>query len=450
MTDRTDTVQLLDLAEWLVSFARSKGAEEVEVSILSGTEFSVDVRNGEIESLVEAGSRQVGFRLRKDQRTVSSSSSDLTQDTLKHLVLNGLERAGLSSQDPFAGLPKTVEAPLDPDALLLYDPVVAETKPEEKIRLALETEKIAQKDKRITNSHGAGFETRNILSVLANSNGFMHQYRETFCSQGIGLQAGETDHVVEGSWGCTKRFLRDMEPPEEIAQKAVDRTVRLLHPRKVNTQNVPVIFEPSMTSWLMGFLFSCISGTAVYQKTSFLAGKLGEHIGNGLITVLDDGTMPNKLGTAPFDSEGGRTRKTVAVEKGILKNYLCNTYAARKLKLQSTGNASGGGVGPTNFFLQKGTSSLEEMTASLDKGLILTRTIGHGLNPVNGDISRGAFGLWVEKGEIVYPVSEITISGNLGTILNSIEMIGRDLDFRSAVCGPSIKVAELTVAGELH
>jgi PmbA protein len=191
----------------------------------------------------------------------------------------------------------------------------------------------------------------------------------------------------------------------------------------------------------------CISGTAIYQKTSFLADRLGEKVAGTEIFVSDDGLMPGMLGSAPFDSEGVPSQKTKIIERGILKNYLCNTYSAKKLNIRSTGNADGNGIGPHNFYLHKGPDSPETIISTLDKGLILIRTLGHGLNPINGDMSRGAFGLWVEKGEIVYPVSEITISGNLGQILNSIEMIGNDLEFRGPIAGPTIKISELTLAG---
>jgi PmbA protein len=243
--------------------------------------------------------------------------------------------------------------------------------------------------------------------------------------------------------------LEGLEPPRSIARKAVERTVRQLNPHKIKTQNAPVFFEPRMTAWLMGFLFTCVSGISIYQKTSFLVDRLGEKIGSDALTVLDHGLLPGRLGSSPFDSEGIPCQKTTVIDKGVLKNYICNTYAAKKLKTQSTGNADGKGIGPGNFFLQQGTSSAEDIISSLDRGLILTRVIGHGLNPVNGDISRGAFGLWVEKGEIIYPVSEITISGNLSHILKGIEVVGNDLEFRTPVCGPSVLVPQMTVAGEL-
>jgi PmbA protein len=197
----------------------------------------------------------------------------------------------------------------------------------------------------------------------------------------------------------------------------------------------------------LGFLFSCVSGTAVYRKSTFLAAKRGRRIGNGLVTVVDDGLLPGELGTRPFDSDGIPSQRTVVVESGILKNFLCNAYAARKLRLKSTGNADGSGVGPNNFYLLPGRSDPADIIKSTKKGLVLIRTLGHGLNPVTGDISRGAFGLWVEDGEIAYPVSEITISGNLGRVLESVEQVGSDLEFLSPVAGPTVKVAEMTIAG---
>jgi PmbA protein len=440
--------ELTALAENLVAFARSQGADEIEVSIMDGLEFSVDVRMCKVESLVEAGSRYLGFRVIKDSKTAHATSSDLNSETLKQLVKNSIRRAKLANPDQFAGLPVLEPRAIDTQALNIFDPEILDLETERKIALALETERIALDDKRITNSHGASFETKEINSVIANSQGFSHEYKETVCSLSVGVQAGETDNKVEDYWFSAKRHFRSLDQPETVAKKAVERTVRQLNPKKIKTQAVPVIFEPTMTSWLLGFLFGCISGMAAYQKLSFLSDKLGKKIGNENITVYDDGQLPGKLGTRPYDSEGVPTGRHCVIEKGTLKNFLCNTYSGKKLDLPSTGNADGAGVGPNNFFLQPGEKSPEDIIQNTEKGLILIRTIGHGLNPVTGDISRGAFGLWVENGEIAYPVSEITIAGNLGTILNQIEELGNDLEFRSTICGPTIKIQELTVAGK--
>jgi PmbA protein len=448
MTGKGKFQGLKNLAESMVRFACAQGAEEIQVTIVEALEFNVDVRMGKVENLIEAGARYCGFKIIAGNKTAYATSSDLSKETLHGLVKNAIRRAKLANPDEFSGLPPSKKYSFDKSSIDIYDPEISELETEKKIDMALETERIALSDSRITNSHGANFETKEMTTILANSSGFLDEYAETYCGLGVGIQAGETDTKVEGFWSSARRHFRDLETPEKIAKKAVERTVRLLNPRKIKTQVVPVIFEPTMTSWLLGFLFACVSGTSVYQKMSFLSDKLGEKIAGENISVSDDGLMPGKLGTRPYDSEGVPSQETIVVEKGLLKSYLCDTYSGKKLDLASTGNADGAGVGPNNFYLHPGNVQPENIIQKTEKGLLLTRTIGHGLNPVTGDISRGAFGLWIENGEIAYPVAEITVAGNLGKILRQIEEVGNDLEFRNAICGPTIKVQELTVAGE--
>jgi len=438
---------LQDLAEGLVAYGKRCGADEIEVGIGDGDEFAVDVRMGEIENLVEAGSRGVGIRVIKDKKTAYATSSDMSEDTLHRLIRNAVRRAELVNADPYAGLPEPATTRIDPAGLALYDPILPTLEAKAKTGLAFETERIALADPRITNSYGASCVTSEVMSVLANSHGFAGSFEKTYISLSVGLQAGETDDRVEDFWFSSETHLADLETPEKIASTAVARTVRQLKPRKVKTQRAPVIFEPLMTSGLLGFLFSCASGTAIYQKASFLVDKLGERVGNDKVTVIDDGLLPRKIGSSPFDSEGVPVGRTRVVENGILKHYLCNTYAARKLGLATTGNADGAGVSPNNFYLEPGPHTAEDIVRSCRKGLLLVRTLGHGLNPITGDISRGAFGLWIENGEVAYPVSEITIAGNLGTILENVDMVGNDLEFRGSICGPTLKVAEMMIAG---
>ncbi len=448
MSRPADTDRDLVLAERLVGFGRSCGADEIEVGIGESEEFSVEVRQGQIESLVEAGSRYAGVRVIKDKRTAFASSSDLSIEALERLIRGAVKRAELSQPDPFSGLPHLSIERVDPALLDIFDPEVGSLEARAKIHLARETERIALSDKRITNSHGAGFSTHVARTVLAASNGFSGTYAKTFCGLGVGLQAGDTDDMVEDDWHSSQIHFRDLETPETIARTAIERTVRQLHPRRIPTRRIPVVFEPPMTASLLGFLFGCVSGSAVYQRTTFLADKLGQRIGRPGLTIVDDGLMPRRIGTGPFDSEGVPAQRTVVVDDGILKSFLCNAYASRKLGLPMTGNADGGGVGPNNFYLEPGPHSAADILRSCDGALLLIRTLGHGLNQVTGDISRGAFGLWIENGEIAYPVSGITIAGNLGEILNGIEMIGSDLEFRSSISGPTIKVAEMMVSGD--
>jgi len=439
-----NTEHLLHLAEELVAFARKNGATQAEVLVREGTEFSVDLREGEIEKLTEAGAKGLSLRVFVEGKMARATSSDLSKETLHHLVTNAVERAKLSSADPLAGLPEKESLSVDVAALKIFDPALLEMTPEKKIAAARETEAICLADKRVKKSFGSGFQTNLATLYLASSNGFSGSYTRTNCSSSVYLQAGEGTNLFDEGWGDESHSLAGLETPEEIARTAITRVTRLIGGKKVNTQNVPVIFEPPMTSSLLSFFFNCVNGNSVYLKQSFLAGKVGTKVGNELVTIIDDGLIPGGIGTRPFDSEGVPVRKTVVVDKGTLSSYLMDTYAGRKLGMKSTGNAAGA----NNLYLAAGTSTPEGIIKSVDRGLLLTGTIGFGLVPTTGDISRGAFGLWIEKGEIAFPVSEITISGNLGQILQGVQMVGNDLKFKDAITGPTIKVAEMTIGGK--
>lgn len=257
---------LRDLAEALVRQARKAGADEAEIAISDGREFGVDVRLGEIENLVEAAARHLSLRVIKDMKTAYASTSDLAEETVKRLIKNAVRRAELASRDEFASLPPPTGREDEAPGLRLHDPELAEVDARKKISLALETERIALEDKRITNSHGASFVSNDGTTILANSLGFLGAYEQTFCSLSVGLQAGETDQKAEDYWFSASRFFKELESPEAVGRRAVERTVRQLNPRKIKTQTVPVIFEPDMTAWLVGFLFACVSGVAVYQR----------------------------------------------------------------------------------------------------------------------------------------------------------------------------------------
>jgi PmbA protein len=435
---------LMKLAEDLVAFGRKKGATQIEVSVGEGSEFSLDVREGEVERLVEAGSKGIALRVFVDGKISRASSSDLSKDTLEKLVENSIERAKLSSQDPNAGLPENEPITVDVEKLKIWDPAIIDMQPEKKIAAAKEIEKICLGDKRVKKSYGSSFGTYIGETILVNSNGFSGSYKRTNCSSGIYLQAGEDPNLIDEGWYDSSRILADLEHPESIAKTAIHRVTRMIGSKKVETQNVPIVFEPDMSAGMIAFLFNCINGNSIYLKQSFLAGKLGEKIGADIVNVADDGLIPGAGGTKPFDAEGVPVRKTVVIENGVLKNYLTDTYAGRKLNMKSTGNASG----TNNLYLAPGKSTQEEIIKSVDKGLFLTGTIGFGLVAATGDISRGAFGIWIEKGELTYPVAEITISGNLAQLLQGIQMIGNDIKYKDSITAPTIKVAEMTVGGK--
>jgi len=436
--------QLIGLTESMVAYGRKKGADEVQVTVNEGSELSIDVRYGNIEKLVEAGSKALSVKVVKDSKVATASSSDLSEETLHNLVDNAIERAKLASPDEFAGLPEAKKITADLKYLQIYDPAIPEMAVEKKIEFARKTESICRADKRVNKSYGASFNSFEGTFYLANSNGMSVAYPRTSCSCSIYLQAGEGDNLFDDGWGDGVRNLKDLMTPEAIAQKAVHRVTRLIGARKIETQNVPVILEPPMTSSLLSFLRECLSGRNIYLKQSFLTDKVGEQVAGKNITIVDDGLLPRGIGTRPFDSEGVPSQKTTLIDKGVLKNYLLDTYASKKLGMSSTGHA--GGI--TNFYMQAGEKSQKEIIKSVDKGLLLVDTIGQGTVPTTGDISRGAFGLWIENGELAYPVAEITISGNLGDILNQIEMVGNDLEHRDNIEGPTIKIAEMTIGGK--
>lgn len=437
-------IKLLKLAEELVTYGRKKGADQVEISINEGSGFSVDVLEGKIEKLVEAGSKALHVKVIKEQRVASASSSDFTKDTLHHLIDNAIKRAQVSSPDEFSALPEKEKTDVDIEKLNIFDPAILELSPENKIKTAKKIESICLADKRVKKSYGASFSTGVGTTSLANSNGFSECYKKTSCSSGVYLQSGEGDNLFDEGKYSSARNLKDLMAPEIIAEKAIHRVTRLISARKIETQKIPVVFEPGMTAGLLSFLFNCVNGNSIYMKQSFLCDKLGQKIGNDLITVIDDGLIPGALGTRPFDGEGVPTGKTTVIKKGILENYLLNTYAARKLKMKSTGNGSGA----NNLYLTAGKHTPQEIIKSVKKGLLLTGTMGQGLIPSTGDISRGAFGMMIENGKITYPVAEITVSGNLGEILKNVQMVGNDLKFDRSITGPTIKVSELTIGGK--
>jgi PmbA protein len=435
--------ELMDLSQQIVDYARKKGVKEAQVITSDSKNFSVEVLEGEIEELKQAGSTSMSIQVIIDNKTASCSSSDLTKDTLFKLVDGAIARCKLSSEDPFNGLAKLMPIKADIKSLNLFDPEVMNIPPEKKVALAKEIEKIALSAKGIRQSNGSSFGTYNGKYMIVNSNGFSASYDTTSCSLGVWLQAGEGDHFFEDGWSDSNRFFAKLDDPDKIAKIAVDRVTRLVGAKKVKTQKVPVILEPNMTSRVLGFLAQCVSGRSIYMKQSFLADMYGQKIAGDNINVIDNGLMPGLPGTRPFDSDAVPTQKTAVIENGILKNFLLDVYAARKLKMEPTGNASG----TTNFYLEAGQYSPEDIIKSVDNGLLLTKTIGQGTVATTGDISTGAFGLWIENGVPAYPVAEITISSNLGKMLKEVEMIGNDLTFRRSVSGPTIKVKEMTISG---
>jgi len=254
-------------------------------------------------------------------------------------------------------------------------------------------------------------------------------------------------------WYTMARSFPGLDAPELVGRTAAQRALRRLNAVKVETQKVPVVFEPRTARSLLDNIFEAVHGMSIYRHESFLAGKLGEKVAADSLTVVDDATIPGLFGTSQFDDEGVPSRRTVVIERGVLKNYLMNTYAARKLGMKTTGNASRGltgnaGIGHGNFFIEKGVQTPEQILAGIPNGFYVTELMGFGVNIVTGDYSRGAAGMWIRNGELAFAVSEVTIAGNLKDMLMGLEAIGSDLDFRGSVAAPTLKIGEMTVGGK--
>ena len=452
-------VDLRQLATDIVARALRAGASDAEVTIREGDEFSTSVRLGEVETLKESGSRGVGLRvlLQADNgyRVASTSSSDFTPEGIEHLIHGAIALARLASVDPFAGLADPGEFGQLSGDLCLYHDDVYSLPTEERIAWARRAEAAAMAvDPRLVNSDGAGFDAATGRRIFANSRGFVGKYRSSYCSIAVSPIAQDASGEMQrDSWWSQARAFRDLESPESVGQEAARRTLRLLGARRVPTQQAPIVFAPEVARGIVGAIFDAAAGDAIYRGASIFAGKLGETVAAPSVTVVDDGTIPGGFGTSPFDAEGLPSRRTVIVERGVLRSYILNTYAARKLGMKSTGNAGRGLAGNPfldsgNLFLEPGTPSADEIIRSVDRGLYVTRLMGQGVNLVTGDYSRGATGLWIENGEFAYPVQEITIAGNLKDMLRNITAIGSDLIFRSATAAPTLRIDGMTIAGE--
>ena len=446
---------LRELALDVVSRAMKAGASAAEAIIQEGNEFSTLVRLGQVETLKESGSRAIGLRVFIGQRAASTYSSDFTGEGIERLINGALSLAKVTSEDPYAGLPDHALLGTVPGDLKLYFDDVYSLAPEERIEYARRAESAALAvDARIKNSDGGSFDAGTGHKILANSLGFLGEYRRSHCSiMAAPIAQGDNGVMQRDAWYSSARTLAGLESPESIGHEAARRTLSRLGARKIASTRVPVIFDSETARSLLSEIADCVSGDAIYRHSSFLAGKLGQKIAGENITLIDDGTMPQGFGTTPFDGEGIPTRRTVIIEKGVLKSYLLNTYTAKKLGLQTTGNAARGltgnpGIKPGNFFLEKGQKPPKAIIADVKQGLYVTDLLGFGVNHVTGDYSRGASGLWIENGELTYPVEEITVAGNLKDMLNNITEIGNDLEFRGAIASPTLRIDGMMIAGE--
>lgn len=442
------------LATDLVADLKRQGADACDVIIREQTRFTTRVRLGNIEMLERSQGRGLGLRVFKNGATAVSYTTDLGDASVKGLVRESLELVKVSSPDKFNGLaPKDRIGAFD-GPLPLYDDAVVKMAPDRKIDLARETEAVGRAaGPLITNSSGATWNDTILRYTLANSDGFTGEFATTNASLSVSLVA-EKDGVMQTDfWYTTGRYLDRLLSAKAVGEEAARRTVRRLGARKVKSQVVPVVVSPELGPNLLGILFGAMSGGSIYRKSSFLIDKIGQQIASPLVTIVDDATLAEGPGCRPFDGEAVKASRVTFVENGVLERYACDSYSARRLGADVTGTTfrgyqSGPFVSPSNLFLRKGATSPKEIIGSVKNGLYVTRFLGSGFNDVTGDFSQGAAGYWIENGEITYPVTEITIAGNVLTMLKGISMVGSDLSFAlGSTATPTFLINELTVGG---
>jgi PmbA protein len=443
-----------EIAATLLAEAKRNGATAADVVVVEGDSLMVGVRLGKVEKVQRARAKHLGLRAFAGERSAILSTSDFTPETLRQLGVDAVALARVTAPDSFSGLPEPSDLATSQPALDLYDPAVVAVTAEQATTWCQAAEAAARdSDPRITNSEGAEFDAGSHAVVYAASNGFHGTYRSSSCSLSCVPVASQDGAMERDHWYSAQRYLAKLDSPESIGRIAAARALRRLGARPVSTREVPVVFDPDMAGSLLRHLAGAVSGGAIYRGLSFLTGKLGETIAPAFISVYDDGTLADGLASKPFDGEGLATRRTPVIEGGVLRNYLNDTYSARKLSSHSTGNAARSvadapHVSPTNFFLPAGTTTPEAIIASVTDGLYVTELMGFGVNSTTGDYSRGASGLWIENGQLTYPVSEITIAGNLLQMFRDIEVVGSDLVMRHSVASPTLKIARMTVAGQ--
>jgi PmbA protein len=443
-----------ELGQEILSMAEAKGASQGDVVMVESESFFVTVRMGEVEKISQAGEKRLGLRLFYGNSSGSASTSDISRKSIEKLVDDTARMAKVTAQDPHSGLPEATMLARDLPQLDLLDDTGRSVSVDEKIQMALETEKTALAfDPRITNSEGAEFSNQYGRVIYASSQGFAGEYSGSTFGHSVAPVAAQNGGMQRDYWYSSNRKFANLESSKSVGEKAARRVLRRLGARKVKTCEAPVIFDPEMAASLIRNLASALSGYALYKGASFLAGKLETQIGSELMTVVDDGTISGALGSRPFDGEGLPTNKKIVVEKGKLQSYLLDTYSGKKLGMASTGNASRSvgeppGVAPTNFYLAAGKDAPEQILRSVKSGLYVTEMIGFGVNMVTGDYSRGAAGVWIEDGELAFPVEEITIAGNLKNMFQTIEMVGSDLNLRGRIAAPTVKIAGMTIAGD--
>jgi PmbA protein len=435
--------ELIRIIDSVLTQAKAMGASAAEADVGAGAGLSANVRKGEIDKLEYERDKGLGITIYIDGQKGNSSTSDFSETAIKDAVQAAVNIARYASRDECAGLVEPEQMAKEVPDLDLYHPW--SISPEAAINLAIECEQAAFAcDKRISNSDGSVVSTYSGINLYGNSNGFINGWKWSSHTIDCTVIAEDKNGMQRDGWYSKTRDFNELESISEISKEAARRTVSRLGSRKLSTRQVPVIFEAPVASGLFSAFITAIAGGSLYRRASFLLDKKGEQVFASHINIREQPHIKKALGSAPFDNDGVATRERDIIKGGILQDYVLSGYSARKLGLQTTGNA--GGV--HNLVIETGPDDLDKMIKDMGTGLLITDMIGFGVNQVTGDYSRGASGYWVENGELVYPVEEITVAGNLIDMYKNIISIGNDVDPRGNVLTGSVMIDGMTVAGE--
>lgn len=445
---------LLDVAASVLAMAKACGATAADAVASRRTEFEVKVADGAIVTLTQATSKGLGLRVFVDGRMGFCSTSDFRKDSLQHAVSRAVAMGREAAQDEHNGL-AVVEGGHQQAGkeLDLYDPAVPALSTDTKIEWAHSLEAAARESHpAVTKFRDSGVSSGESQSVLATSTGATRAIRGTgisIWSNPIAEKDGELQTEV---WWDSRTHLGDLESVESVGRKAGQRAARMLGAKPIKTQAIPVIFEPHLAAGLLGGILGALNGDMVYKRASFLADLLGQEIAAPRLTLIDDPLLPRRTGSAPFDGEGLATSKKTLIDGGKLTTFLYDSYTARKAKTEPTASArrsyaSLPTAGCFNLYVAPGQDDPKEIVAGCDKAFVITRGLGRGVNTVSGEYSRGANGLWIEGGEIIHPVQEVTIAGDFLTMLKGIDRVGSDLQMRGSSGAPTLRIAEMTVSG---
>lgn len=437
-----DLDSLKQRAQDVITFAKQAGATAAETEVSFGTGQNVSVRLGEAENIEYNRDKGFSVTVYFGYKKGHASSSDLSTQALKDTVEAACNIAKYTADDEFCGLADAHLMATQPQNLALYHPWSIDVDQAIAIAKECEAAALAVDPVRITNSEGASVYTNEGVFAYANTHGFLDGYPSTRHSISCSVIAEHAESMQRDYWYSSARDAQDMASAAEVGKVAGERTIRRLGSRAMKTGQYPVLFEAPLAGGIISSLISAISGGSLYRKSSFLLDSLGKSVANPLLNITEDPHLLKGSASSAFDSEGVATRARTLVENGVLQGYVLSSYSARKLGMQTTGNAGGA----HNLIVQPTHQGLSDLLKLMGSGLLVTELLGHGLNMVTGDYSRGAAGFWVENGVIAYPVEEITIAGNMKDMLNQIVGIGADYIPNSSKQTGSILIERMTVA----